>query len=378
MRSQVLKWLMLAAVVLPGAEAAFAQAPTCNQALTSDCLYFPAIEYAIGTEPPEVTLDTVYRDISGMPRRVEMVLRIPRGATGPLPVVIWSHGGADGKTNLDRIDDIMVEWSRATAKAGYLTVTLAHHSRDQASREALCAAAPLGIDARTCKVFKYLNWDRPHDIKAVIDELERLNASGEFRGVMDLRRLAVGGHSAGSGGALSIAGALRDFTGTALDLSDPRPAVFLAFSPQGPGSEGFFDTDFKKPDHSWMNVRRPVLVATGDGDSTCNHLAEPGSCFGDSPYIRRLGFDRMPDGGKYRLYVHDADTFHTLFELKISECGTSKNVDRAKCDEIGRWLSSAALAFLDAHLKNDALALQWLGSTNVVNASGGVVEWSRK
>ena len=135
---------------------------------------------------------------------------------------------------------------------------------------------------------------------------------------------------------------------------------------------------FKKPDHSWMNVRRPVLVATGDGDSTCNHLEEPGSCFGDSPYIRRLGFDRMPDGGKYRLYVHDADTFHTLFELKTSECGTSKNVDRAKCDEIGRWLSSAALAFLDAHLKNDALALQWLGSTNVVNASGGVVEWSRK
>ena len=83
MRSQVLKWLMLAAVVLPGAEAAFAQAPTCNQALTSDCLYFPATEYAIGTEPPEITLDTVYRDISGMPRRVEMVLRIPRGATGP-------------------------------------------------------------------------------------------------------------------------------------------------------------------------------------------------------------------------------------------------------------------------------------------------------
>jgi dienelactone hydrolase len=378
MKQHILNCLILTCLALCGTGHALAQAPTCNQSLTPDCLYFPATEYAIGREPPEVILDTVYQDISNMPRRVKMVLRIPRGATGPLPVVIWSHGGADGKTNLDNVGDIMVEWSRATAKAGYVTVTLAHHSRDQASREALCAAAPLGIDAQTCKVFKYLNWDRPHDISAAIDELERLNASGEFRGMMDLHRIAVGGHSAGAGGTLSIAGALRNFTGAALDLSDPRPVAFLAFSPQGPGSEGFFDTQFGNAEHSWMNIARPVLIGTGDGDSTCNHLAEPGSCFGDSPYIRRLAFDRMPAGGKYRLYVHDADTFHMLFELKASECGTSKAVDRAKCDEIVRWVSSAALAFLDANLKADALAGQWLGSSNVVNASGGVAEWTRK
>src|SRR5215204_641123 len=112
MKQHILKWSMLTFVVLVGAETAFAQAPTCNQVLTPDCLYLPATEYAIGTEPPEIILDTVYRDISGMPRKVQMVLRIPRGTTGPLPVVIWSHGGADGKSNLDRIDDIMMEWSR--------------------------------------------------------------------------------------------------------------------------------------------------------------------------------------------------------------------------------------------------------------------------
>jgi len=89
-------------------------------------------------------------------------------------------------------------------------------------------------------------------------------------------------------------------------------------------------------------------------------------------------FDRLPAGDKYRLYLHDADTFHMLFELKASECGTSKDVDRSKCDEIVRWVSSVALAFLDANLKADALAGQWLGSSNVVNASGGVAEWTRK
>ncbi len=102
MKQHILKCLVLTSLALSGIGLARGQAPTCNQSLTADCLYFPTIEYSIGTEPPEVVLDTVYQDISNMPRRVEMVLRIPRGATGPLPVVIWSHGGADGKTNLDK------------------------------------------------------------------------------------------------------------------------------------------------------------------------------------------------------------------------------------------------------------------------------------
>ena len=71
----------------------------------------------------------------------------------------------------------------------------------------------------------------------------------------------------------------------------------------------------------------------------------PGAALGDSPYIRRLGFERMPGGNKYQIYVHDADAFHTLFELNTADCA-AKNVDQGKCDEIARWLRSTALAFL--------------------------------
>jgi hypothetical protein len=75
--------------------------------------------------------------------------------------------------------------------------------------------------------------------------------------------------------------------------------------------------------------------------------------------------------------VHDADAFHTLFQLNAAKCGPL-NVDQAKCDEIVRWLSSAALAFLDAHVRQSPAALQWLQSDRIENASLGVVEWRRK
>lgn len=377
--SKLLKWPMAAAVLL-NVGCPMAQAPSCTQTATPDCLYFPATEHAIGTEPPGVVREISYTDSGGMLRKVKMAFRIPKDALPPLPVVIWSHGGANGE---EEPDGILVEWSRATAKAGYLTVTIAHQPRDIESRHALCAAPPLLMDEATCDGFKYLHWDRPHDIDAAIDELERLNAAGEFRDQIDLARIAVGGHSSGSSGALTVAGALRnfssvDFTGTVLDMHDPRPVAFLAFSPQGPGAEGFFDTDFKQPWHSWSRIRRPTLIGTGDGDSTCDRLEEPGSCFGDSPYIRRIGFERMPgNGNKYHIYLKDADTFHTLFQLRTSECA-SKNVDQSKCDEIARWLTSTALAFLDGHVRQDALAEKWLKSDNVVTASRGVAQWLRK
>lgn len=351
---------------------AFAQAPTCNQSLTPDCLYFPALEYGIDDSNQRTTS---YIDNAGATRTINVQVRIPIGAPVPMPVMIWSHGGAEGKSNPERA---MAEWSETTARAGYLTVSIAHTPRSDGERRDLCQS--IGInDLATCEVFKHLNWDRPHDIRAVLDELTRLNAQGPFQGTIDVTRIAVGGHSAGAGGALTVGGALRNFTGTPVDLSDPlrRPVAFLAFSPQGPGSEGFFDTDEGRPSHSWMRMPRPVLIGTGDGDSTCKPGLEPGSCIGDTPSGRRIGFARMPPGGKYHLYVHDADAFHGLFALSSDKCPT-KGINQQKCDEIARWLQSTALAFLDGHVRQDPNALLWLQSSNVATASRGVASWARR
>ena len=368
LRAIVSTFVGLIAMITP-ATSALAQAPTCNQAPGPDCLYVPAASY--GFTPFERS--TSYVDNAGAQRQVRFLIRQPLGAPAPMPVVVWSHGGADGKSSPATS---MVEWNEQTARAGYLSVSIAHTHRSDASRAALCQS--IGIaDVATCKVFKYLNWDRPHDIRAVLDALALLS-TGELRGQIDMQRVAVGGHSAGAGGAQTVAGARRIFVGPPVDLSDARPIAFLAFSPQQPGSEGFFDTRFQEERHSWTDVRRPVLTATGDGDSTCNPGAEPGSCIGDTPFGRRIGFQRMPaNGNKYHLYIHDANAYHTLFELNATTC-TLPGVDPQRCAETVRWLASTGLAFLDAHVRQVPGALQWLQSNRIELASGGVAEWQRK
>jgi acetyl esterase/lipase len=351
---------------------ALAQAPACNQASSQACLYFPAASFAFTL----FERTTAYTDQAGEQRGVRFLIRQPIGAPLPMPTMVWSHGGADGKSSPATS---MVEWSETTARAGYFTISIAHGPREPGSRRRLCNAIGITDDA-TCTVFKYLNWDRPHDIRAVLDEL-RVLASGEFASQIDVERTAVGGHSAGSGGALAVAGARRIFVdepADPADLADRRPVAFIALSPQQPGSEGFFDTRFGKPRHSWTEVQRPVFVATGDGDSTCNPGAEPGSCIGDTPFGRRIAFQRLPaDGNKYHLYLHDADAFHTLFELNAAKC-PQLQVDEIKCGEMVRWLSSAGLAFLDGHVRRLPAALQWLQSDRIGPASGGIAEWQRK
>ncbi|HSW27841.1 MAG TPA: hypothetical protein VLJ62_34120 [Burkholderiaceae bacterium] len=348
---------------------AFAQAQNCNQAPGPGCLYLPAASY--GFTPFERSV--FYADHAGQQREVKLLIRQPLGAPLPMPVVIWSHGGSDGKRDAATS---MAEWSELSARAGYLSISIAHAPRDEASRQLLCQS--IGMDTATCKLFSYLNWDRPHDIRVVLDEVDRLAATPPLRGQIDTSKVAVGGHSAGSGGAQTVAGAKRNFVGTVGALSDPRPIAFLAFSPQQPGSSGFFDTHFQHPTHSWIDMQRPVLTATGDGDDSCDPTPTPGICIGDTPFGRRIGFQRMPaNGNKYHLYVHDADAFHMLFELNAAKC-PQMNVDAAKCSEIVRWLSSGGLAFLDGHVRQLPAALQWLQSNRIEIASGGVAEWQRK
>ncbi len=348
---------------------AFAQAPSCAQAPGPGCLYFSAASHGFTL----YERSTTYTDTAGDAREVKVLIRQPVGAVAPMPAVVWSHGGADGKRSPATS---MVEWSETTARAGYFTVSIAHTHREQDSRGRLCNAIGITVEA-ACRDFKFLNWDRPHDIRAVLDAMALLSTQ-EFRGQIDIARIALGGHSAGAGGVQSVAGAKRIFVGPPVDFSDPRPVAFLAFSPQQPGGEGFFDTRFQKEQHSWTGVRRPVLTATGDGDSTCNPGPTLGGCIGDTPFGRRIGFQRMPaDGNKYHLYIHDANSFHTLFELNADKCGLP-GVDPQRCAETIRWLSSTGLAFLDAHVRYLPDALARLQSRRIEVASGGVAEWQHK
>jgi hypothetical protein len=309
--------------------------------------------------PPRLPIELVEASITdpdraGGPREIPIAIRFSPDAPRPMPIVIWSHGGASGQLDPARALD---RWAIAAAEVGYLSVAIAHVPRDQASRDALCAS--LGFDAAGCATFKFLSHDRPIDIARTIDELAELAAQPQWAGKLDVAKLAVGGHSAGAGGTLMVAGAPREINGVSTLISDPRPIAFLAFSPQAAGSDGLTE-------EGYAQVTRPTLVGTGRGDENPPDTADG----------RAAVHELMQPGDKARIFVEDPAAIHTLFALETDNCTNGATL--ARCEQMRDWIKSAGLAFLDAHLRGAPAAIAFLASTDLAAASGGVAEWSTR
>jgi len=313
------------------------------------CLYRPPV---LPIELVEVTATDP--DRVGGSRTLNVAIRYSRSAPTPMPVVIWSHGGAGGQTNAVGALD---KWAIAAAEAGYFSVAIAHTPRDQASREALCAT--LGFDPAGCVTFKFLSYDRPRDISLVIDQVATLAALPQFAGKLDLARLAVGGHSAGAGGALVVAGAARDINGVATRNPDPRPVAFLAFSPQAPGSDGMTEAGYAE-------VVRPTLIGTGRGDEDPPDTADG----------RASVFDLIQPGDKARIFIEEPAAVHMLFALETDTC--AEVAPRGHCEAMRDWVKSAGLAFLDGNVRGSADAQAWLASSRLTTASAGIAEWQTR
>ena len=109
-----------------------------GSAAGSQCPGFPGCLY----QPPQFTFTEIegsitYTDIAGSERSINIMIRQPDIEVSPLPVVVWSHGGAHGQTNAR---GALREWSEVTARSGYLTVSIAHTPRDTGARQDLCGA----------------------------------------------------------------------------------------------------------------------------------------------------------------------------------------------------------------------------------------------
>jgi hypothetical protein len=316
----------------------------------TQCLYTPPATYTYSSV--ELSANDPAR--VGGDRTINVAIRYSKTAPRPMPVVVWSHGGASGQTNpLTALE----EWSIAAAEAGYVSVSIAHTPRTPDERQALCDE--LGFDQAGCETFKFLSYDRPRDIALVIDHLVTASSFPQLAGVMDLNKLAVGGHSAGAGGTLMVAGAPREINGTPMLVEDPRPIAFLAFSPQAPTSDGMTS-------EGYAQITRPTLIGTGRGDENPPDTADG----------RASVFDLMQPGDKARIFIEDPAAVHTVFALELGGC--TNVAPLARCEELVSWVKSAGLAFLDAHLRGSPDAFAWLGSTNLAVGTAGVAEWSTR
>ncbi len=286
------------------------------------------------------TSSITFTDVIGRDRTLNLAIYSPDGEPANRPVVLLSHGGASGKTDPLKSMD---KWAPLFASAGYYAVAIAHTGRsDIDERQALCQA--IGIPgAEACEVFKPLNYDRPNDVAAVLDELVRRRDRPPLAGVYDLDRVAHVGHSAGAGAALMLAGVTRNYRGDGHDgYRDERVDVVVALSPQGPNSDLF------EQDESFDTAAIPILLGTGAGDVTA-----------DLPEERRSTFDFLPPGDKALLYIDDPTPIHTTYELEQEPCVNSGGTPEA-CARFVSWIGSFGVAFVDAKLLGDADAVAWL------------------
>ncbi len=305
-------------------------------------------------------LSLEYIDAAGETRIVNIEIRPPAGTVSyPVPLVLWSHGGSQGKVNPTTVG---TGWTPAFVNAGFCMVAIAHPGRDCGSRERLMAA--LGFPAgQACDTWKHLNWDRPHDAKRVMDYLEaESQPGGSLDGLVDMTRLAYAGHSAGSGSALVIAGAQREINGTPRDLSDPRPTAFLSCSPQPVGND-----DFTVASYQGL-VSRPHLTLTGMGDTTGGIPNATG---------RRDPFQLIAPGDKYIGWIQDGEAAHTTFNAETDGCA-NRGGTPAQCGAYVEWLHTAAIAFLRAYMNGDASAMAILQTQELSTRTAGAMIWMAK
>lgn len=293
--------------------------------------------------------------LTGLERTIRIAVEEPLGVEGPLPAVVWMHGGAGGGTPRN-----LARWRGVTARACYLSVTIGHPWPEPEQAKALCEWMGRSYpgdcgEARRGQV-KLLNVERPFDLRATLDYLLE-----EWEGRIDPERIAVGGHSAGAGAALMVAGAKRAYEGRVERFDDPRPRAFLAFSPQGPGTDGFSED-------SWRGISRSVLIGTGAGDTTSEAASN-----------RVKAFEGLPEGDKYLLYLNDESAPHGRFGLGRARCASVGGpVPDADCERVTGWLGLAAVAFVDAYLRGDERALGWLRNGAMEERTGGAARMAAK
>lgn len=318
-------------------------------------LYSPARLY--GLEGDGTVMQVTYQSgDTGTPERtINLRVRVPKNAQGPLPAVVVIHGGGFSTNGHNGLED----WGRALATSGYVAINFGNAEDEPTSH-----CPPLQIPAAECTADYLLKdvseggtifapmYSRPQDAAAIVDQLDEVELAAGV--TIDRDRLAALGHSGGAHATMSLAGLVIDVSPSVREKAwglDPRFKAFVANSPQGTGYLGVHAT-------SWDQISRPVLVQTGSGDTT----------EGEQATSRREVFQHLKGPDVFEHFLNDPTAKHSQFALEQDPGITGNEY----------VLASTAVAFLDATLKGRREATEWLASDALSEATAGVSTLSRK
>lgn len=256
-------------------------------------------------------------------RTIPVAIYLP-AASGPAPVVLFSHGLGGSRDNNRYLAE---HW----AARGYVCVFLQHPGSDESVWRDVPPLRRMTALKRAASARSFT--DRVRDVPAVLDQLERWNRSGPLAGRMDLAHIGMTGHSFGALTTQAVSGqsfGRRSFT-------DPRIDAALPMSPSRPRTG-----DVRA---AFADVTIPWMVMTGTEDT---------SPINDTDVADRLAvFPALPPGSKYQLVLDGAQ--HSAFgdrALPGDRGARNPNHHRA--------ILALSTAFLDAYLRGDREARAWL------------------
>lgn len=260
-------------------------------------------------------------------RTLPVKVLFPSRADKPFGAVVFSTGLGATRDGYDYL-------ARHWAGHGYLVVIVQHPGTDNAIfADGLDPAEAM----RRVGERPDLLLERPLDMRFVLDVLEQANNAGPLRGRLNLDRLAVAGHSFGGYAAMSAAGMTVVTPTDELRLGDPRVRAAVILSPPVP--EGPVE-----PERQFGSITVPALYLTCTGD--VSPLGET------TPARRRVPFE-SGSGDRRLITFRGGD--HFIFAGWRGGFG-----DGSRDERFHDLIEMASVAFLDATLRGDASAREWL------------------
>ncbi|MFM7331527.1 MAG: alpha/beta hydrolase family protein [Brachymonas sp.] len=260
-------------------------------------------------------------------RAVPVRLYLPKDASAPAPIVIFSHGIGGSREGYSYIGKYL-------AANGIAALHVQHVGSDRS----LWFGNPVQMVGRLQEAAKETEAiDRTKDMRFALDQvLSDTQLSSRF----DAQRIAAAGHSYGANTTLLLAGARVQREGRAMDLADPRIKAAVIISAPPFYGEG-------DPAQIVGSIRVPSLHIT----ATSDEIKIPG--YFSSAQDRVAVYEATSSLAGKMLAVFKEGS-HSMFTDRLGTGGEALN------PQVKKATRELMLAFLRKEFAGDAQALaQW-------------------
>ena len=266
-------------------------------------------------------------------RQIPVKIYYPTEKKEPAAVIVFSHGLGGSREGYEYL-------GRFWAENGLISVHLQHPGSDEevwkGKKQPLAEmkkAAANGMNAV----------ERAKDVSFCLDRLEALNREeGPLKGLMDMEKVGMAGHSFGAHTTLLLAGQLIILPqGRELSFADKRIKAAIPMSAPVPANR-------KNLDKIYSQVRIPCLHMTGTLDD---------SPIGETKAEeRRIPFDHINGSDQYLVIFNGGD--HMIFSgrPRLAQPAGRGQKDR----EFQELIKELSLSFWRAYLLGDREAERWL------------------